>query len=78
MEEVDVREKEDAVREVVSLKRILVSVLRLKFSLYLVLIMKSLLPTIYSTVRISLLGEYPVLQIFSKSKSLMDMTDSCS
>ena len=60
MEEVDIRKNEDAVRGVFSLKRILVSVLRLKFSLYLVLIMKSLLPTIYSTVRISLLGDLPL------------------
>ena len=35
------------------------SVSRLKFSLYSVLVIKALLPTIYSTVRISLLGELP-------------------
>ena len=57
MVEVDLREEESAVRENFSLKRILNSVRRLKFSLYFVLIMKALLPTIYSTVRISLLGD---------------------
>ena len=46
-------EEESAVR------RTLNSVRRLKFSLYLVLIIKALLPTIYSTVRISLLGDLP-------------------
>ena len=65
MEELNVREEENAVREVFSLKRILNSVRRLKFSLYIVLTIKALLPTIYSTVpiystvRISLLGDLP-------------------
>ena len=59
MEEFEFRDEENAVRESFSLKRILNSVRRLKFSLYLVLIVKALLPTIYSTVRISLLGDLP-------------------
>ena len=59
MGEFDVREGEGAVSEAFSLKRILNSVRRLQFSLYLVLIIKALLPTIYSTVRISLLGDLP-------------------
>ena len=57
MEEVDVREEEGDLSEVCSLKRILNSVRRLQFPLYLVLIIKALLPTIYSTVRITLLGD---------------------
>ena len=42
-----------------AVKKILNSVRRLKFSLYIVLTIKALLPTIYSTVRISLLGDLP-------------------
>ena len=53
MEEVGVREQDGVV------ERILNSVRRLKWSLYLILIIKALLPTIYSTVRISLLGDLP-------------------
>ena len=56
MVEVNLREGETDVRGFFSPKRFLNSVRRLKFSLYLTLIVKALLPTIYSTVRISLLG----------------------
>ena len=42
-----------------SVRTVIRSVTRLKFSLYSVLVIKALLPTIYSTVRISLLGELP-------------------
>ena len=40
-------------------KAIKESILRIKFSLYLSLFMKALLPTVYSSVRISLLGDLP-------------------
>ena len=40
-------------------KSIKESILRIKFSLYLTLFTKALLPTIYSSVRVSLLGDLP-------------------
>ena len=40
-------------------KAIKESILRIKFSLYLSLLIKALLPTVYSSVRISLLGDLP-------------------
>ena len=40
-------------------KAIKESILRIKFSLYLSLFIKALLPTVYSSVRISLLGDLP-------------------
>ena len=41
------------------LKAVKESILRIKFSLYLSLLIKALLPTVYSSVRISLLGDLP-------------------
>ena len=46
-------------RDWLSVKTVLSSVKRLEFSLYSILVLKALLPTIYSTVRISLLGDLP-------------------
>ena len=37
----------------------LASVKRIKFKLYLILVAQALLPTIYSSVRVSLLGDLP-------------------
>ena len=39
--------------------RLRVSLLRIQYSLYLSLLAKALLPTIYSSVRVSLLGDLP-------------------
>ena len=59
MEKFEVVDEKVTGNEGVSVRTVLRSVRRLQFSLYLVLLMKALLPTIYSTVRISLLGDLP-------------------
>ena len=59
MEKFEVGDEVRADREWFSFKTILSSVKRLKFSLYSILLLKALLPTIYSTVRMSLLGDLP-------------------
>ena len=59
MEKFEVGDEVRADREWFSVNVILSSVKRLKFSLYSILLLKALLPTIYSTVRMSLLGDLP-------------------